>query len=122
MSIESDIYDALKGFVNNRVHRSTFPQPPATPTWPAIRFTRVSGTNPADICGTGDQNTDDVLYQLDIVALTFAEVDALTAQVVTAMMTFPHPNTRTGRRDDPYDPDTKTERTSLDYLIQLSSP
>ena len=122
MSIESELYSALKGLVSNRVHRSVFPQPPATPVWPAIRFTMVSGTNAEDISGTGDLDTDDVLYQIDIVAETFAEVDSLTAQVVAAMQAFPRPNSRTGRRADPYDPVTKTERVSLDYLIQQSSP
>lgn len=121
MSLESDLYTALQGLVSGRVHRSIFPQPPATPEWPAIRFTRVAGTPAPDICGGGTEDTDDVLMQIDIVALTFAQVDALTTQVVAAMLTYPHPNARVGRRDDPYDPDTKTERTSLDYLIQLSS-
>lgn len=122
MTLESDLFEALRGLVADRVYRSKFPQGPGAPVWPAIRFTRVSGTPTPDICGTGDEDTDDVEYQIDIVAQTPAEVDALAAQVIQAMKAYPHPNARIGRRDDPFDPTTNTERTSLDFVVNLSSP
>lgn len=121
MSVESDLIAALSGLVDKRVHRSVFPQAPTTPVWPAIRMTRVSGTPDLDICGGGDEATDDVTYQFDVVAKTLAEVDAITGQVVAAMHNFSLPNARLARRDGEFDPDTKTFLTSLDYLIQLSS-
>lgn len=121
MSIESDLVAALGPLVAGRVHRAIFPQPQSVPVWPAVRFTRVSGTPDLDICGGGDESTDDVLYQFDIVAKTLAQADALTAQLVAAMHTFSTPNARVARRDGEFDPDTKTFRVSLDYLIQLSS-
>jgi len=121
VSLESDLVDTLKVLVAGRVHRSTFPQPPATPKWPAIRFVRVSGTNEEDIAGGGDEDTDDVLFQLDVVATSPAEVDSLVTQVVAAMRSYPHPNVRVARRDLGFDLDTRTERTAVDYLVQLSS-
>jgi len=121
VSLESDLVDTLKVLVAGRVHRSTFPPPPAVPKWPAIRFVRVSGTNEEDIAGGGDEDTDDVLFQLDVVAKSPAEVDSLVTQVVTAMRSYPHPNVRVARRDLGFDPDTRTERTAVDYLVQLSS-
>jgi hypothetical protein len=124
MTIAADLFDTLGPLVGGRAYRSRLPQPTGTnvPVWPAIRFTLVSETNPPDICGTGDEDTDDLVWQIDIFAQSMREVDELAKKVRKAMRDeFPHPNTRQSRRDNDFDLDTKTESTSIDYLISLSS-
>ena len=123
MNLEAELFNALKVLVpGERVYQDIFPQPPSLPTWPAIRFTLVSGVNQADICGTGDVDTDDVTYQIDVVAETAQQVKAVTDLVIATMRNvFPHPNVRVGLRSDPFDVSTKTYRRSLDYQVQLSS-
>ena len=120
MSIENDLFSALKTLVGNRVAPVEFPQPPAVPTWPAIRYNFVDTVPSIDACGDGGDATAVPRVQLDVVATTFIAARALRLQVMAAMQTFSPPavlqlsfSTR--------DADTKTFREILDYQIYPST-
>src|SRR5678815_3100490 len=120
MTIEADIFTALKSLVGNRVSPNEFPQPPAVPTWPAIRYTIIDTIPVVDICGDGDDSTATPRIQLDVVATTYTAVRALRLQVMAAMRTFTPPAILDSSGGD-YDPETKTYREQLDYLFHGSS-
>lgn len=121
MSVASQLFDALGPLVSGRAHRDTFPQPPDLPVWPAIRFTLVSGVSEPTVCGTGAEDSDDIIVQIDVVHTTAKMKDALVSAVLAAMQNYPEPVVRNARRDDPFDPITKTFRASIDYTISLSA-
>jgi len=120
MSVEDDLFSALKSLVGNRVRPVIFPQPPAIPTWPAIRYTIIDSVPIVDICGDDDDQTAETRVQLDIVALTFAAVRDLRLQVMAAMKTFDPPATLQLSSSE-YDFETKTFREMLDYLLNGST-
>lgn len=120
MTIEADVQTALQGFVDGRCYQDTFPQVPAIPVMPAIRFTVISVVPPVDICGDGGDETADVRVQIDIVAVSVAVRRTVRAQVMAAMAVFTPPAIWDGEQRL-YEPDTKAYRSSLDYLIYPSS-
>lgn len=120
MSLESQVFAALKGLVANRVYPLILPQAQATPITPAIRYLFVSDGVITDICGDDGGETDDVRIQIDVYSVDFDTCRALRQQVIAAMKTFPVPNVREGGFDD-YEPDTKLYRSSLDFITQPSS-
>lgn len=121
MSHESIIFDALKGLVSNRVYPDTFPQPPATPVWPAIRYSMIGGQVFEDVCGTGFAETDSPEFQIDIVAATATARATIRDQVRTAMMGLSVPATLTLPPIHEYDAETKTYRAIMRYTLHGSS-
>lgn len=119
MLLEDLLFGALKSLVGNRVAPVIFPQPPAVPTWPAIRYS-IDANPIIDICGDGDDSTADVSVQLDVVAKEFAQVRSLRLQVLSAMRTFAPPATLQFSTGE-YDEETKTFREILRYNIHGSS-
>lgn len=121
MSIEDDIFNALKALVSNRVYPLTFAQPGGLlPTWPAIRYTLVDAETGATVCGDGDTDADTVRVQLDLVDKTYGAARALRLSAIAAMKTLPTPATRDSEGEE-FDAATKTFRVRLDYLIHPSS-
>lgn len=121
---ESQIFDALKSLVSNRCYANTFPQPPTSPLWPAIRFVRISAAPVIDICGDGDAESDDtadVRVQLDLCAQSYGAMMTLRAQVKTAMATLNDPKPVWDGEFITFDAETKTHRCSLDYLFYPST-
>lgn len=119
MSVESDLNTALKSLVSNRMYPNTFPQAPAVPTWPAIRYSRISAIPSLDICGDGGDDQADVRMQLDLVASSFGEVQTLRTSVMNALVTFDPPAIWDGESNE-YDSETKTHRCTLDYIFYPS--
>lgn len=119
MSLEEDLFSALKSLVGNRVAPS-FPQPPKTPTWPAIRYNIVSNVPVIDIDGDGDDSTSEPRIQLDIVANTYEAARALRLQVMAAMKTF-NPPAVLQNSNSTTDAETKTSREILEYITYGSS-
>lgn len=117
MGHEQLIFDALKGLVSNRCYPDTMPQPPATPVWPAIRFTQVGGQIDLDVCGSGDSETDSAEFQIDIVAATATARTALREQVRSAMKTLSVANALNQSPIHVYDQETKTYRAIMRYTI-----
>ena len=120
MSVETSLFSALKNLVGNRVAPVIFPQAPAVPTWPAIRYAFIDSVPIVDICGDDDDTTAEQRVQLDIVATTFAAVRALRLEVMAAMRSFDPPATLQLSSSE-YDAETKTYREILDYLLNGSS-
>lgn len=122
MSLENDLFSALKSLVGNRVAFVTFPQPSngAPPTWPAIRCTVVDSVPVVDLCGDGDDDTAEIRVQIDCVATTFTAARSLRLQVMATMRSFSTPALLDLSRND-YDADTKTYREVLDYIIHGST-
>lgn len=114
------VYGALKGLVSDRCYPSTFPQPPAVPTWPAIRYTVISSEPVPDICGTDDGETDATEVQIDYVAKTYGAAVALRELGRAALMVTDPPCVR-GSGFETFDAETKTHRVSDDYLFHPSS-
>lgn len=119
MLLEDNLFSALKTLVGNRVAPEVFPQPPAVPTWPAIRYS-IDLTPIADICGDGDDSTSDARVQLDVVAKDFAAARALRLQVLAAMGAFDPPAILQFSSGE-YDEETKTYREILQYMIHGST-
>lgn len=118
MSVESGLYDALKGLVGNRVYPIVFPQPDSTPVWPAIRYVLISAVPAVSICGDSGE-VDIRRYQLDLVDNTAASVRSLKIQVLAAMVGFNPPAIYEGSSED-YDGPTNTFRISMDYTVHIS--
>lgn len=120
MSLENDLVTALKSLVGNRMSPNTFPQPPALPTWPAIRYTFIDTVPVLDICGDGDDATATPRIQIDVVAETYTQARTIRLQVMAAMRTFVPPAILELSSGE-YDAETKTHREILDYTIHGSS-
>lgn len=120
MSLEESIYSTLRSLVGNRVAPIEFPQPPARPTWPAIRYSFISTIPVQDICGDGDDATAEPHVQLDIVAEDFDSARALRLQVMAAMQSFTPP-ARLENSFSTKDFDTKTFREILEYSFHGST-
>lgn len=129
--ISAVVYTALRALVNDRCYPSAFPQEdiaapgvstPALvkPTWPAIRYTLIDGSNDATICGTDTVDTDDTTIQIDVVALTYGAMVTLRDQVISALQATDPPCTRDGYFETK-DPETKTHRGILTYRFFASS-
>jgi Protein of unknown function (DUF3168) len=119
MTLEDALFAALKTLVGNRVAPVIFPQPPAVPTWPAIRYS-IETTPIVDACGDGDDSTSDARVQLDVVAKDFPSVRSLRLQVLAAMGAFDPPAVLQFSTGE-YDEETKTFREILQYSIHGSS-
>ena len=118
--ISGEIFTALNGLVAGRCYPSTFPQPPAVPTWPAIRYQVVTSDPVQDICGTDLGETDRVTVQIDYVAKTYGAAIALRDQGRAAMMAVTTPCVRQAGFET-IDAETKTHRVSDDYFFDPSS-
>lgn len=121
MTLEADLFTALRSLVGNRVSPNVFPQPPAAPSWPAIRYSFVSIVPIVDICGDGDDSTAIPTVQLDVVAQSYKDVRALRLSVMAAMAAF-DPPAILGLSTGTYDEETKTYREILQYEFYGSSP
>lgn len=121
MNLGDNLFETLKDLVANQVRPDTFPQS-TTAIWPAIRFSIITGQVYESIHDDGDEETDDTLIQLDMVALSATKRDALWAAVRTRMNTFDPPARLQGVPRTSYDADTKTYMCSADYMIHPSSP
>lgn len=127
MTIETDIVDALKtvpdfALSGGRfsIYPDAFPQEPKSPVWPAVRYTIIGGTIDEDLCGAGDEETDDIRVQIDVVATDSSERSRIMRAVRTAMtlvscavLQAPPVNSR--------DEETKTFRAMADWMIYGSS-
>lgn len=120
MSAESEITAALRAIPDFAlaggrfaVHQDVFPQPPAVPAWPAVRFNRVSGATYLDVCGDGGEDTDDIRFQVDVVVSTTADarndlMRRVRAALAEARFYAQGPST------NDWDAETKTFRATID--------
>lgn len=123
MSIEEDVRDVVKPHVANRAYISVFPQPAGVPVWPAARISVVSLVPNVDLCGDGGVETAEYRIQIDLVvteASGYSALKTLEASVLTTMQTFAPPAILDSVRAE-YDEETRTHRSSIDYLIYPSS-
>lgn len=120
MSLETDLYQSLRGYFSDRVYPLTFPQPVSDATWPSLRYSIISVDPGTDLCGDGGGVTSDTRVQFDIVAKTFAQMRTLRLQVLSELEDFVPPAIYSGEFEE-YDADTKTYRASLDYVFYPSS-
>lgn len=121
MNVGDILFNALRTIVADRVHPDTFPQEPAVPTWPAIRYTGAGGSVYPTICGDSEPGEDDQRVQIDIVSKTATEREALTDQVRAAMKLVLPPAILQGPPDTTFDAETKTFRCTIDYIFYGSS-
>lgn len=127
MSLEDEIFSAIKGFfpapVGNPlpylVHPVTFPQSPAVPVVPACRYVFVSLAAAEDICGS-DDDTSDPRTQIDILHKTYPGARALRKQVIAALGAIATPTRLAGGFDD-YDSELKLFRCVVDFISYPSS-
>lgn len=122
MTVETEIVTALRTVpaLALAVHQDVFPQPPATPKWPAVRFVKVSGTAYPDVCGDGGEDTDDVRFQIDVVSGKSAdERNELMRQVRAALSAAWFLSQ--GSASNEYDAETKTYRGTIDVVSHRES-
>lgn len=124
MSLEDDIFATLAPLVmtsasplKGRVYPNTLPQ---QFTYPAIRFQVISGVPVVDLCGDGDEETDETHIQFDVVGDTFDSMMILVRQVRTAMATFDPPAILEFFSTD-FDAETKSHRGLMEYSFHGSS-
>lgn len=103
------------------VYPDVFPQPPAVPVWPALRYTLAGGTIYPDLAGAGDEDGDDVRVQIDAVATTSLARRELWAAVRDAMQGLDPPAVLQAPPVLSYDSDTKTWRAMGDFILYSSS-
>jgi len=121
MSVPEVLYQELRALVADRAYPNTFPQGDALPVWPALRYTIVSNDVAGSLCGTNNEDTDDVRVQVDIVATTYSGMRLLKSQVLTTLEETDPPCSRQPGGFETYDAETKTHRAVVDYLFQQSS-
>lgn len=124
MSYEADLKAILGPLVGGRCYPEVFPQPPTQPVWPAIRYTFIDNVPVQDICGDGDDSTATPRIQLDVVSAYsrgYAENRALRLQVMQAMKGFPVPARVELSNSGPFDVETQTYRSILDYSLHGST-
>lgn len=128
MTIDSQIFDALKVIPELAlsggkfaIYPDAFPQPPANPVWPAVRYTIAGGTIYEDLCGDGDEETDDVRVQIDLVTQKPPDRRLLWSAVRAAMKNLATPAVLQAPPVFTYDAETKTYRAMADWMIQGSS-
>jgi Na+-translocating ferredoxin:NAD+ oxidoreductase RnfD subunit len=83
--IEKDIFDALKGLVNNRVYPMVMPQ---NPTLPALVYTRIA-TNAQNTIDAPPSTLDQCLMQIDAYAETYLAAKELAESMRAAMEAAP---------------------------------
>jgi hypothetical protein len=121
MSVESDLVTSLSDLVGDRLYPNTFPQPEVgPPTYPMMRYNIIGTEIDPDICGDGDETTDSVRVQLDIVSDVYLNAMAIRSLVRDAMHTHASPATLEDSNSD-FDVETKAHRIRMDYVIYLSS-
>jgi hypothetical protein len=124
MSIEEDVRDAIKPHVSNHAYMDVFPQAVSVPVWPAARISIISLVPDVDLCGDGGEVTAEYRIQIDLVvpeASGYSALKTLQAAVLATMQTFDPPAILDAMRTE-YDEETRTRRSSIDYLIHPSSP
>lgn len=121
MSLETQLFDVLGPLVSDRVYPVTFLRANGMPpAWPSIRYTLVSIVPAFGICGDSGDDGADTRIQIDCVALTYGGARALRDSVMAAMLAFPIPAIYQDTFES-YDPETKTYRTQIDYVVYKSS-
>lgn len=120
MSLEAEIFTALKGLVSNRVYPMILPQSQTVPITPAIRYQFISSEINADVCGDGGDGTANTRTQVDVYSVDYVTSRNLRLQVIQAMTGMPKPTTWEGGFDD-YEPDLKLYRCSMDFVTFPSS-
>lgn len=118
MTLEADLYTHFASLVGNRFVPK-FPQPPAIPTWPAIRY-RIETFALVDVCGDGDDDTAEQTVILEIVASTYTAARALRLQVLALAKTFDPPMIA-GFNHGEEDAETKTWREIQELTVHGSS-
>ena len=118
MNVAAVIKDALGPLVGDRVHPNTFPQPPQTPVWPAVRFTVINRDPDVTVDGTDDGESDDVRVQLDIVATGYEAARALRD---TCLAVLQSPTCVRAGESETYDTETKTHRFIVDVVFTPST-
>ena len=121
MTIEADLFTALRSLVNDRCYPLAFPLTPPRPAWPAIRYSFVSTVPEIGICGDTGDEASSFRVQLDCVDVTFKEARALRDSVMAAMATFDPPAVLENSASQ-FDAETKTCLESLEYVLHASSP
>lgn len=92
----------------------------SAPSWPAIRYTIISGFNVPTICGTDTVDTDDTRVQVDVVDLTYGGMVTLRDSVINAFANTTPPCTRDNYFET-WDAETKTHRGVLDFVFYAST-
>jgi len=122
MSLEADLFTALRTLVANRVYPETFIQPNgALPVWPSIRYDLISEVPMRTLCKDSGDDAPDTRVQIDGVDKTFMQARALRISIMAAMQSFVPPAVLENTFSE-YDTETKTFRVSMDYVIYKSSP
>lgn len=124
MSLEDDIFEKLAPLVmisasplKGRVYPNTLPQ---QFTYPAIRFQTVSQVPFVDLCGDGDEETDETHIQIDVVDNEYDPMMALVRSVRAAMATFDPPAILDFFNTD-FDAETRSHRGLLEYSFHGST-
>jgi len=118
VSISSELNAALSGLVSGRVYPDIFKQ---DCPYPAMRYTHVSAVPGATICGSGGEDAADYRIQLDIVAKTGVERDALRTAALAAIDAMATPAV-IDSWDSSYDIEAKAYVTRIDILVHPSTP
>lgn len=121
LSVPQAIFAALRSLVDDRVYPNEFPQGDPLPIWPAIRYTIVVGDPSPTIAGSDDEDTDDVVVFIDVVAKTYPGMRALKAQVIEALQSTDPPCARESGGQEGPDGETRTHRVVMTYRFQQSS-
>lgn len=121
LSVPQAIFAALRSLVDDRVYPNEFPQGDPLPIWPAIRYTIVVGDPSPTIAGSDDEDTDDVVVFIDVVAKTYPSMRALKAQVIEALQSTDPPCARESGGQEGPDGETRTHRVVMTYRFQQSS-
>lgn len=128
MSIETVLFSRLRlipqlALAGGRyaVYPDVFPEAPAMPVWPALRYTLAGGTIYPDLAGSGDEDGDDVRVQIDAVAATSLARRELWNAVRDAMKGLDPPAVLQAPAVFSYDSETKTWRAMGDFILYSSS-
>ena len=115
MTVEADIFNALKTLVNNRVYPDL--NDAATVTAPYIVYQEISGEEPVFL-EQAEPSKENGRFQVAVWATTRAASKALAKQVTTAMvMASTFQAKPIGGKTSVIDEDTKLRGTRQDFTV-----
>lgn len=111
MTIEQDIFNALDHLASGRVYPLVMPE---KSVMPAIVFLRIASTPENTL--NGGATIDQIRFQVDTYANTYAEAKSVSASVRTAMESASFKGTLQTDQDL-FEPDVKLYRVTQDYYV-----
>lgn len=119
MSAQNKLYNALiaSTYITDKVGTRIYPViiPQGVAAFPTLVYTRISNNRVYSL--SGYTSMENVIFQIDSVAVGFDEVRALAESVHTVLTTTTYFKCIMRTEDDSYEPESNVYRVTQEYSI-----